>query len=152
MTVLKEAAMNDASKPAKRPMSPRQRRYRFAIGFAGVVGGIVGGWMAADQPDDRGAFAMAFSGSLSAGFAIGASIFWVLGLAIAMTLYHRAIDDHEERAWLWAGLAGWYAFVVPAPVWWVLHRAGLAPPADAMLLFLLSMIVNAVVWLWFKYR
>lgn len=137
---------------ARRRASPRQRRYRFAIGFAAVVGGIVGGWMAVDQPADRNAFEMAFSGSLTAGFAIGASLFWVLGLAIAMTLYHRAIDDHEERAWLWAGLAGWYAFIVPAPVWWVLHRAGLAPPADAMLLFLLSMVVNAIVWLWLKFR
>jgi len=54
--------------------------------------------------------------------AIGASLFWAVGLAISMTIYHRAIDDHEERAWLWAGLAGWYAFIFPAPVWSLLIR------------------------------
>lgn len=150
---LKEATMLEADmiKPRRR-LSPRQRRYRFALGFAAVVGGIVGGWMVADQPAGRDGLEMAFSGSLSAGFAVGASLFWVLGLAISMTIYHRAIDDHEERAWLWAGLVGWYAFIVPAPVWWVLHRADLAPPADTMLLFAFSMIVNAIVWLWLKFR
>ena len=40
----------------------------------------------------------------------------------------------------------------PAPVWWVLHRAALAPSPDAMLLFLLTLVVNAVVYLWLKFR
>ncbi|WP_428627210.1 hypothetical protein [Sphingopyxis sp.] len=141
----------DTIKPSRRA-SPRQRRYRFALGFAAVVGGIVGGWMVADQPAGRDGLEMAFNGSLSTSFAMGASLFWILGLAISMTIYHRAIDDHEERAWLWAGLIGWYAFIVPAPVWWVLHRADLAPPVDAMLLFLVSMVVNAIVWAWLKFR
>src|SRR3546814_17952819 len=73
-------------------------------------------------------------------------------LSIGSLFYHRSIDDHEEHAWLWAGLAGWYAFALAAPVWWVLHRADLAPPADAMMLFLLSLLVNAVVHLWLKFR
>ena len=141
----------DITKPRRR-ISPRQRRYRLALGFAAVVGGILGAWMVADQQGGRSGLEMAFSGSVSSGFAIGASLFWLIGLAISMAIYHRAIDDHEERAWLWAGLAGWYAFIVPAPVWWVLHRADLAPPADAMLLFMFSMVVNAIVWLWLKYR
>lgn len=153
MTVMKEAMMTDpdTTKPRRR-LSPRQRRYRFALGFAAVVGGIVGGWMVADQPVGRNGLEMAVSGSLSANFAIGAALLWVVGLAISMTIYHRAIDDHEERAWLWAGLVGWYAFIVPAPVWWVLHRADLAPPADTMLLFAFSMTINAIVWLWLKFR
>lgn len=153
MTAMKEISMTEAEpSKARRRASPRQRRYRFALGFAAVLGGIIGGWMVADQPAGRDGLETAFHGSLSAGFAIGASLFWAVGLAISMTIYHRAIDDHEERAWLWAGLAGWYAFIVPAPVWWVLNRAGLAPPADTMLLFLFSMIVNAIVWLWLKFR
>ncbi|AJA09057.1 Putative membrane protein [Sphingopyxis fribergensis] len=137
----------------KRPMSPRQRRYRFALGFAAILGAILGIWMASDQPAGSHGFDTVLGGGpLSASFAIGASIFWGIGLAISLIIYHRAIDDHEARAWLWAGLAGWYAFIVPAPVWWVLNRAGLAPPIDTMLLFLLSMAANAIVWLWLKYR
>ena len=152
--VPKEMAMTDTGKTTKtrRPMSPRRKKYWLSLGAAGVIGGIIGGWTVADQPAGRNALEMASTGSLSESFAIGAALFWTLGLALCMILYHRAIDDHEERAWLWAGLAGWYAFIFPAPVWWVLHRAGLAPPADAMLLFLLSMVVNAVVYLWLKFR
>jgi hypothetical protein len=135
-----------------RRLSPRQRRYWSALGLSAIVGGIIGGGLVLDQPMDRGATALFGHGSLTPGFAIGASLLWVAGLAVGMILYHRAVDDHEERAWLWAGLAGWYAFVFPAPVWWVLHRAGLAPPADAMLLFLFSMLVNAAVYVWLKFR
>lgn len=144
--------MTDISKTKAPALSARQRRYRFALGFAAVVGAIIGGWMVMDQPADRGAIEMAVTGSLSANFAVAASVFWVAGLAISMVIYHRAIDDHEERAWLWAGLAGWYAFIFPTPVWWLLHRADLVPRVDAMAIFALSLIVNAAVWLWLKFR
>jgi hypothetical protein len=133
-------------------LSPRQRRYWLALGLAAVIGGVIGAWMTLDQPQGHGALAMVSNGPLSAGFAIGASFCWTVGLAVSMILYHRAIDDHEQRAWLWASTAGWYAIIFPAPVWWVLHRAELAPPADVMLLFLLSMVVNAIVYLWLKFR
>lgn len=135
-----------------RQWSPRKRSYWLTLGFCALIGGIVGGWMVMDQPDGSGMAGMFSGGALSRNFAIGASLLWAGGLAIAMIFYHRTIDDHEERAWLWACVAGWYAFIFPAPVWWVLHRADLAPPADAMLLFCLSLIVNAVVWLWLKFR
>lgn len=149
--VPKEAAMTEAAK-TKRPLSPRRKRYRLALGLAAVVGGIVGGWQVADQPVGRSGAELAFNGSLSPTFAIGASLLWTVGLAIAMLIYHRAVDDHEERAWLWASTAGWYAVIFPAPVWWVLHRASLAPPVDAMALFILSMVANGIVWLWLKFR
>ena len=118
----------------------------------GTIGCIVGGWLVADQPINRGVAEMRARGTLSPGFAVGASLLWIGGLAVGMVLYHRAIDDHEERAWLWACVAGWYAFIFPAPAWWALHRAGMAPPVDAMLLFLLSLIANAIVWMWLKFR
>lgn len=131
-------------------LSPRQRRYWLGLGLAAAIGGVIGAWAMLDQP--HGAGGWIGSGPISTQFAIGASLCWAIGLAISMVIYHRAIDDHEERAWLWASTAGWYAVIFPAPVWWVLHRAGLAPPADVMLLFLLSMVVNAIVYLWLKFR
>ncbi|GAO78991.1 MULTISPECIES: hypothetical protein [unclassified Sphingopyxis] len=141
----------DVSKPRRR-MSPRQKRYWTSLGLAAVIGGIVGGWMVADQADAPHSAATLFSGALTPGFAIGASLAWAIGLAICMIIYHRAIDDHEERAWLWASMAGWYAFIFPAPVWWVLHRAGMAPPVDAMILFVFSLVANCIVYLWLKFR
>lgn len=133
-------------------LSPRKQRYWLALGLCAVIGGVIGGWLTIDQPTERGFTEMLASGSLSPGFAVSASLLWTAGLAVGMVLYHRAIDDHEERAWLWASTAGWYTFIFPAPVWWVLHRAGMAPPADTMILFIFSLVVNAIVYLWLKFR
>ena len=133
-------------------MSARRKRYWTSLGLAALIGAIIGGWMAVDQAGAPHSIATLFSGALTPGFAVGASAAWVIGLAICMILYHRAIDDHEEHAWLWAAVAGWYAFIFPAPVWWVLHRAGMAPPADAMILFIFSLVVNCIVYLWLKFR
>ena len=94
-----------------------------------------------------------FSNSaLSPQIAILLALLWGAGISIAVFIYQRTIDDHEERAYLWAGLAGYYAFVIPAPMWWVRARADLAPPVDAMLLFGLTIITNALVYLWLKFR
>lgn len=151
MTAIRETTMAETGK-IRRPMSRRRKRYWTSLGAAALIGGVIGGWMVADQRNEPYSIATLFSGALTPDFAIGASAAWVIGLAVCMILYHRAIDDHEEHAWLWASTAGWYAFIFPAPVWWVLHRAGMAPPADAMILFLLSLVVNAIVYLWLKFR
>lgn len=132
--------------------SPRKRRYWLSLGLCALAGAIIGGWFSAQRPLDQSLIEAATSMSFTPGFAIGVSLLWLVSLSIGSFFYHISIDDHEERAWLWAGLAGWYAVAFTAPVWWALHRAGLAPPADAMLLFLLSLIVNGVVYIWLKFR
>ena len=153
MMVSKEATMSDASKPAKRPMSPRRKRYWTALGLAGAFGGVLGAWMQMTQTDGATIeLALLSNSALPANFAIGSSIVWVVGMAISLILYHRSVDDHEERAYLWAGTAAWYTLTLAAPTWWVLHRASLAPAPDVMLLFLGALAVNATVWLWLKYR
>lgn len=132
-------------------MSPRRRLYWSSLIGSGVVGGVVGVLLQIDQ-NKGGDVSLLSNGPLTPQFAFIAAALWVIGIGVACIAYHRALDDHEERAWLWAGLAGWYAFVIPAPVWWVLHRAALTPPVDVMVLFILSMIVNAIVWSWLKFR
>jgi hypothetical protein len=145
--------MTDAGKRVKRPMSPRRKRYWTALGLAGLFGGILGAWMQFAERDGPAAGVALLSNSpLTPAFAVGASAVWVAGMIVSLILYHRAVDDHEERAYLWAGTAAWYAFTLAAPAWWVLARADLAPPPDAMLLFLGALAVNLAVWLWLKYR
>lgn len=153
MMALKEPAMNDAGKPAKRPMSPRRKLYLAAIGLAVVTGALLGLWRRAVSPDaPNTALLLVTNAALTPSFAIGASLLWTIGMAICLLLFHRAVDDHEERAMLWAGLAAWYAFAFTAPVWWVLHRASLVVAPDVMLILLVALAVNAIVWLWLKFR
>jgi hypothetical protein len=139
--------------PGWKSLSPRRRLYWGSLASSALVGVIIGALIQIDSKNSgRDAVDLLSNTPLSPDFAIAAAAIWAIGISLACLAYHRAIDDHEERAWLWAGLAGWYAFIIPAPIWWVLHRASVAPPVDAMLLFLASMGVNAIVWTWLKFR
>lgn len=76
-------------------------------------------------------------------------------LIVAVVLYHRAIDDHEERAYLWASQIAYYFVFIAMPVWWLLERGGLLGPLTvgwALLILLASGFVHGVVWAWLKFR
>lgn len=134
-----------------RDWSRRKRLYTASIAGSALLGLISAILLHSGQSDI--APDPFFSNSpLSPQIAVMLAALWGIGISIAVVIYQRTIDDHEERAYLWAGLAGYYAFVVPAPMWWVLARADLAPPVDAMPLFALTIVTNAIVYLWLKFR
>lgn len=83
-----------------------------------------------------------------------AALITIVGIA-ALILYHRAVDDHEERAYLWGSQLAYYFLVVAFPAWWLLERGGVVPPIDTAIAFvaiLLSFVVQAAVWAWLKFR
>lgn len=131
--------------------SLRKRLYMTSVISSALLGFIAAVLMRSGQ-SDAAANPFFSNSALSPEIAITLALIWGVGISIAVFIYQGAIDDHERHAYLWAGLAGYYAFIVPAPVWWVLARADLAPPVDAMLLFVLTLVVNAAVWLWLKFR
>ncbi|WP_448140466.1 hypothetical protein [Sphingopyxis fribergensis] len=131
--------------------SRRKRLYMGSVLGSAVLGLVTAGLMQSGQ-SDLGANPFFSNAALTPGIAITLALLWSIGIAIAVSVYQRTIDDHEKHAYLWAGLAGYYAFVIPAPAWWVLSRADLLPPVNAMALFALTLVVNAVVYLWLKFR
>lgn len=130
----------------------RRKRLYWGCLFAAVLIGALSAILTISGTDDLSIDPIFSSSALSPSIAITLALLWVVGLAILIPLYERVIDDHERQAYLRAGLASYYAFIIPTPAWWVLHRAGLAPPIDAMLLFVLAFLVNLVVYLWLKFR
>ncbi len=130
-----------------RSWSPRKRLYWISIYLSGAIGLVLAILMTAG-----GGATMILGGALTRTMAIMLSLLWLVGMTVAMTLFHRNIDDHEREAYNIGALWGFYAFVLPCPVWWVLARADLVPPVDAMLLFLLSVVANGLGWMWFKFR
>jgi hypothetical protein len=134
---------------AFRSWSPRKRLYWISLILSGALGFVAAMVMQAGSDGTDGLFSNA---ALTPPVAIALSAMWVVGLTIALILYHRTVDDHERQAYHLGGLAGFYAFVFPCPVWWVLWRADLAPPVDAMPLFGLSLAANAVIYFWYKFR
>lgn len=134
---------------AFRSWSPRKRLYWISLILSGALGFVAAMVMQAGSDGTDGLFSNA---ALTPPVAIALSAMWVVGLTIALILYHRTVDDHERQAYHLGGLAGFYAFVFPCPVWWVLWRADLAPPVEAMPLFGLSLAANAVIYFWYKFR
>ena len=65
---------------------------------------------------DRGSFDPKYRGLFVGAVGTG-------GMGLSIFIYHRNVDDHEKQAYLWGGLAGFYAIVFPAPAWWLLARA-----------------------------
>lgn len=129
-----------------RRWSPRKRLYWASIFGAGTLGMVSAITLQAGGGD------LTSNAALSPTVAVALSALWVVGLALSLIAYERTIDDHERQAYHLGALWGFYAFVIPCPAWWVLHRAGLAPPIDAMILFVASLVVNALVYFWFKFR
>ncbi len=75
--------------------------------------------------------------------------------AASVALYHRAIDDHEERAYLWGSQVAYYFLILALPAWWLLERGGIVPAITtgvAFLAILVSFLVQGAVWAWLKFR
>ena len=75
--------------------------------------------------------------------------------AASVALYHRAIDDHEERAYLWGSQIAYYFLILALPAWWLLERGGIVAPITTAVAFggiLLSFLVQGAVWAWLKFR
>jgi hypothetical protein len=75
--------------------------------------------------------------------------------ALAVGLYHRTIDDHEERAYLWGSQLAYYFLVLAVPAWWLLERGGIVEPIStttAFIAILVSFLVQGAIWAWLKFR
>ena len=131
--------------------SPRKRLYTFSIAVACLTGFAMGMLLTGGSHADADPF-MLGDNPLSPRFAILASVVYAAGIGIALPLYYRAADDHERRAFDLSCIAGFHAFAIPAPIWWLLGRADLTPPVETMPLVLFSIAVNGVAYLWFKFR
>lgn len=76
-------------------------------------------------------------------------------VSVSIIIYFRAIDDHEARAYLWASNIAFHFLALTFPLHWLLARGGLVPTLTigiALLIVLLSCIVQAIVWALFKFR
>lgn len=137
------------------PQSPYERRYRRMWMIIAALG-VPFGFLLAMMVDSGPAAAEILSNSPITPFAAIACAAGILIVTIvSMLLYHRVVDDHEERALLWANSGAYYALTVALPAAWLLARGGILPPVGmgtAVLLLLGSFVVQYAVWLWLKYR
>lgn len=118
-----------------------------ALGFPlGLLLGVTNG---------PGVASLAGTGPIAPGLAIATAAALVLSLGASLILYHRAIDDHEQQAYLWANSLAFYFLVIAIPAAWLLSRGGVIAPlggGSVMLILLGSMLINLVGWAVLKFR
>lgn len=132
-------------------VSPATRRTNRLFGLSGAI--LVLGMLAlvyganAEDPASR----LLSNSPVSPGVALFVIASFLLSMAIAWWWYFSA-DEHERRANDVGFLAGGGVFLTVTPVWWVASRAGLLPPPDAMILWLVTNLVIGIGWLWHRSR
>jgi hypothetical protein len=141
-----------ARKVSVEPVSPRTRRTNKLLGLAVLVTvpgtlALAFGTMNIDHP-----LALFSNSPVPLWIAIFAIASWLLGQAINKWWWYFSADEHERKADDFGNLVAWALFVTVTPAWWVAARAGLLPPPNAMLLWLVAVWVAAIGWYWRRHR
>lgn len=134
--------------------SARQRLYLISLILAGATGLFVGlVLLVSDTRPHNHAypFGDGLQGSIGAQWAITACIVMLMGITISTILFHRSVDEQEERAIFWANTIAVYAIITEFSVWYILWLGGLAPRVDAAILIFSGAILGLAGWLWKKY-
>jgi uncharacterized protein YacL len=128
----------------------RERRNRVVLVVCGAIGGIMGMVLSLAGTTPMGAFSnepIAPWLAAALAFAIG-----VL-MPVLCVYWHRSVADEQEAAAYNKGaLIGLYVYLLGAPTWWLLWRGGLLPEPNGIIIYMITIGVTGVIWLWAKYR
>jgi hypothetical protein len=151
-----EATMGDGQPKKDRgaskfPFSRRQKQY-WGAWAAAFAFGLLTPWFleSAGMLEPGDVFDLS-SSKISNNAAIFGSIIYSISLIIIGVLYHKGMDEQEERAYLIANTASWYFLMLAIPVWWLFDKANIAPQIDGIAIATASLFVNLLVWVWKKF-
>ena len=88
---------------------------------------------------------------ISKNSAITGAIIYFISILLIYILYHKGMDEQEERAYLIANTASWYFLLAAVPIWWLFSRAGIAPQIDGLDIATAALTINIAVWAWKKF-
>ena len=134
------------------PMSPKTRKARNLLIASGALGGVIGAVLAVSTISMDDPFALYSNGPLAPAVVIPILAVWFLVVPAISLQWHRNVDEHELETYRFGGLAALYLYAFVVPAWWLAARAGLVPPADAMVMYLIVMGVWCIGWFWRRYR
>jgi hypothetical protein len=129
------------------PVSPKTRRTQKLYLLSGLV--AIPGMLALIHGgrSASGKVGLFSNSPVSPGIALFAIASWLLGMALSWWWYVSA-DEHERHSYDFGTLIGGGMFLTVTPAWWVASRAELVPPPDAMILWVITMLVTTVAWAW----
>lgn len=140
-----------ALKRSDEPVSPATRRTRQLFGVSGVVGILAIVVLMFGIRGNGANPVWSNSQNVSIGVAIAAIAIWLASMVLSWWWYYSA-DEHERRANDVGFLFGGGLFLAVTPAWWILARAGLLPPPDAMVLWYATVVAIGVGWAWYRNR
>ncbi|MEQ1510459.1 MAG: hypothetical protein ABL909_08690 [Sphingopyxis sp.] len=142
----------------KDPLTPREARNRTIMALSMVIGGffaaaLIAGsqWMGESNNaywDSLGAF----SGPLPPLLTVALAALWGIVLPIISLFWMRTIDEHERSAYRDGAEVAAFAYMMGAPIWWILWRGGLVAEPDGVFIFFTFNSIYLAVWLWRKYH
>lgn len=136
---------------AEEQVSPATLRTQRLFGIAGLVSILAVVALAIGVRGADGNPVWSNSQNLSIVFAIVAIAVWLVAMGLSWWWYYSA-DEHERRANDVGFLVGGGVFIAVTPVWWILWRAGVLPPPDAMIIWYATMVAVGVGWAWYRNR
>jgi hypothetical protein len=150
-------AMGNKMTEPQTPLGKRERLNRNILIFCGLIGLIlgVGFAIASDHSVDGSGSVDLFTneGPLPVGVAIAFAFIWAGIMPIVAWVWHRkAIDEQEAAAYRDGGYYAAYAYLILAPLWWMLWRGGLLPEPNGIAIFLGFNAIWLATWFWKKYR
>lgn len=139
-------------------LTRRERLNRNIMIGCMALGAVMGGGLAATGNLDiadpaSGALSIFDDGRMSAAAALLIVFLWAVIIPVVAWFWHtRAIDEQEASAYRDGGYYAAYAFLILAPVWWLLWRGGLLPEPNGVAIFMAFAFIWSAVWFWKKYR
>lgn len=141
------------------PMTKREKLNRNILVSLGLLGGIMGVVLSMSSTGDMpgngpGSLSAIFSsGPIPLSVVIAFVFIWVGIMPVVAWYWHtRAIDEQEASAYRDGGYYAAYAFLILAPLWWVLWRGGFLPEPDGVAIYLIFSLIWSAIWFWKKYR
>jgi hypothetical protein len=74
------------------------------------------------------------------------------GVIASQIWFMMRTDEHDRHAHLWSMTFAWLSLAVVIPSWWILARASVTPPVNALFALGFSAIVATTTWAWMRYR
>ena len=146
-------------KTSDEPMTKREKLNRNILAACGLLGGVMGIALAMSSDGDMpqngpGPLSAIFSsGPIPLSIVLPLVFVWGVIMPVVAWFWHtRAIDEQEASAYRDGGYYAAYAFLVLAPLWWLLWRGGFLPEPNGVAIYLIFSLIWSAIWFWKKYR
>lgn len=133
------------------PVAERVRKSRRTLWLSMGIGALLGIFMAGTIGAGD-AIALYSNDPVPGWVALVASAVWALVVPLITWRWLVTVDEHERDAYNFGALLAFYLYIFATPAWWLCWRGGLLPRPEAMIIFIMVMMVWSIGWLWRRYR